>query len=325
MKFREYVSAKAITLSFLGFGALLLFILAAFSGVSIQLLSCFSILYLLIISAWLSVSFLAEQRKLKKLENLIQNLPEKHLLGETLPIPSSPVEQRYYRIMKEVSRSAIGAAEQSMHETESYCSYVESWIHEMKTPLTACSLILANDGNPGKLKAELKRADNLTETILYYARLRTLEKDTKMKTFSAAQVIDEAIKSEMELLIAAKIRVETNGDFTITSDSKSLCFILKQLFINCAKYCPGCTIQITAQEGTISVRDNGPGIPSYELGRVFERGFTGSNGKKLGGSTGMGLYIVRELCRHLDIALKMESVQGEGTEVMLTFPSLTKM
>lgn len=325
MKFGEYVSAKAITLSFLGVGGLLFFILAALSGISIQLLFCFTILYLLIISAWLIVSFFAELRKIKKLEKLIQNLPEKHLLGETLPIPSSTVEQRYYRIMKEVSRSAIGAVEQAMHETESYCSYVESWIHEMKTPLTACSLILANDGNPGKIKAELKRADNLTETILYYARLRTLEKDTKMKPFSTAKVIDEAIKSETELLIAAKIRVETNGDFTITSDSKSLCFILKQLFINCAKYCPGCTIQIRAQEGTISVKDNGPGIPSHEVGRVFDRGFTGSNGKKLGGSTGMGLYIVRELCRHLDIGLQIESVQGEGTEVMLTFSNLTKM
>ena len=129
----------------------------------------------------------------------------------------------------------------------------------------------------------------------------------------------------MELLIAAKIRVEVNGDFTVRTDSKSLCFILKQLFINCAKYCPACTIQITAEKGIISVKDNGPGIPSHEVPRVLKRGFTGSNGKKLGGSTGMGLYIVHELCKRLDIGLEIKSMQGRGTEAILTFLNLTDM
>lgn len=324
MKFKEYAASKAVTLCFFGIGGLLFFMISAFSGISRQLLACFTIFFLLLISSWLAVSFFIEQRKIKKLKELIQNLPEKYLLGEILPIPSSTVEQQYFHVMKEISRSAIGAVETSRCEMDAYCNYVESWIHEIKTPLTACSLILSNDANPGKIKAELKRADNLTETILYYARLRTLEKDTKIRPFPASQVIDEAVKSEMELLIAAKIRVEVNGDFTIRSDSKSLCFILKQLFINCAKYCPACTIQITAKEGVISIKDNGPGIPSHEIPRILERGFTGSNGKKLGGSTGMGLYIVHELCQRLDIGLEIKSAQGQGTEVMLTFLNLTK-
>lgn len=324
MKFKEYAASKAVTLCFLGIAALLFFIVSAFSDISSQLLTCFTVFYLLLIFSWLAVSYCIEQRKIKKLEELIQNLPEKYLLGEILPIPSSAVEQQYFGVMKEISRSAIGAVETSRCEMTAYCNYVESWIHEIKTPLTACSLILSNDANPAKIKAELKRADNLTETILYYARLRTLEKDTKIKTFSASQIIDEAVKSEMELLIATKIRIEANGDFTIHSDSKSLCFILKQLFINCAKYCPACTIQITAEEGVIRIKDNGPGIPSHEIPRVLERGFTGINGKKLGGSTGMGLYIVRELCRRLDIGLEIKSILGQGTEVILTFLNLTK-
>ena len=161
--------------------------------------------------------------------------------------------------MKEVSRSAIGAAENAVREKEEYCEYVESWIHEIKTPLTACSLILANGGDPAKLKRELKRADNLTETILYYARLRSPEKDTSIAAVSAAAVVAEAVKSQRELLVAAKIGVETTGDFSVYTDGKSLCFILKQLLINCAKYCRGCRVKISAKKESLPWRTTGRG------------------------------------------------------------------
>lgn len=85
---------------------------------------------------------------------------------------------------------------------------MESWIHEIKTPLTACSLILAGDGDPRKLRRELKRADNLTESILWYARMRTAEKDTVIQKIQAASVMEEAVKSQKELLIAAGNSVE---------------------------------------------------------------------------------------------------------------------
>lgn len=109
------------------------------------------------------------------------------------------------------------------------------------------------------------------------------------------------------------------------SDDKALCFIIKQLLINAAKYCPGCLIQITAEDGIITVQDNGIGIPAHELKRVTERGFTGTNGRKAASSTGMGLYIVRELCEKLDIDLKIESVQGSYTKISLSFRNLTKV
>ena len=107
-------------------------------------------------------------------------MQEKYLIGETLPHPRDSVELQYFLLMKEISRSAIGAVEQAREEKQDYYDYVESWVHEIKTPLTACSLILSNGGNPSKLRRELRRADNLTETILTYAKLRTVEKDTQI-------------------------------------------------------------------------------------------------------------------------------------------------
>lgn len=252
------------------------------------------------VGAWIfSVS-----KRLKKLEKTLEGLKEPYLLGELLEKPRDAAEKEYFRVMKEVSRSAIGTAETALKEKEEYCEYVESWIHEIKTPLTACSLILDNGGDTGKLKRELKRADNLTETILYYARLRSSEKDIKIEKINAADIVAEAVKSQRELLVAARIGVEAKGDFSVYTDGKSLCFILKQLLINCAKYCRGCRVEITAEDGCISVSDNGSGIPSHELRRVTSRGFTGANGKSAGG-TGMGLYIVSELCKKLEIELEI--------------------
>jgi signal transduction histidine kinase len=227
--------------------------------------------------------------------------------------------------MKTVSRSAITTVEKAKQENEEYREYVESWIHEMKTPLTACSLILENGGNTQKLRRELKRADNMTESILYYARTKSLEKDTIIRTFSVSDVIESSVKSQMTILIAAGISIEVKGDSIVSSDDKALGFIINQLLINSAKYCPGCHIKIAADNNIITYEDDGIGIPSNELARVTERGFTGTNGRRIGNSTGMGLYIVKELCKHLGITLSITSEVNRFTSFHLTFHSLTKL
>ncbi len=324
MRAGEYLAQKAVTLIFLGIGGLLFSGVMFMAGAGRELVGVSAAAYLAVILLWLLVSGILENRRIRALEKLLEELPEKYLLGEMLPKPVNGPERRYFQVMKEVSRSAVGIAEQAVREKEEYCDYVESWIHEIKTPLTACALILSNDRDVYKLRRELKRADNLTESILYYARLRTVERDVKISKFLVAEVCEEAVRSQMELLVAAGITVGVKGDFTVRSDRKSLCFILKQLLINCAKYCPRAQVAITAEEGTLRVRDNGPGIPLYELPRVMERGFTGSRekgnaGMKPAEGTGMGLYLVKELCGHLGIDIQIESVEGEFTCVTLLF------
>ncbi len=325
MTIRQYLASKGVTLCFWGIGAAVAAIYMAVLGVPGIQIGVAELLLLLGILTWLFCCYGLEQSRIRKLKRIRDELPDKLLLGEVLPAPVDAVEKLYFDIMKTVSRSAIGLAEQSLREKEDYCAYVESWIHEIKTPLTACSLILANDGDVRKLRRELKRADNLTESILYYARMRTAENDTQIRKIQAASLMDEAVQNQMELLVAAGIGVELQGDFTLYSDAKAVAFILQQLLINCAKYCPGCRVRLSAANGVITVEDNGIGIPDHELRRVTERGFTGTNGRRLGGSTGMGLYIVGELCKKLDIALSFESEQGAYTRVRLTFENLTKL
>ena len=323
MSFRDYLESKSIALCLGGIGILYLFLIAWLCGLplSLLLILCFSGVLVLLI--WMILSWQLSDRRLRMLRNRLSAMPEKYLIGETLPRPHDAVEQQYYLLMQEISRSAIGAVGQVRAEKQDYCDYVESWVHEIKTPLTACSLILANGGNPSKLRRELRRADNLTETILTYAKIQTVEKDTQISLTDLRTVCDQAVREEMELLIAAGISVAINGDGKVYTDPKLMVFILKQLLINCAKYCPDCRVRMERSEKGLLFEDDGPGIPAHELRRVTERGFTGSVGRARGESTGMGLYIVSRLCRSLNIGMELSSREGQFTRFVFRFPAPT--
>ena len=321
MSFRDFIAAKAVSLCMAGMAGLYLALVWYFCALPFSLLLILLLSGLFVLLLWFLIDWRRADRRLKTLRSRLEALPEKYLIGETLDRPQDAVELEYYLLMKEISRSAIGAVEQARSEMEDYCDYVVRWVHEIKTPLTACSLILANGGDSSKLRRELRRADNLSETILTYAKLRTAEKDTQIALADLRAACDQAIREEMELLIAADISVSIDGEVEVYTDAKRVVFILKQLLINCAKYCPGCRIQIELEPGCLIFEDDGPGIPAHERTRVTERGFTGSAGRKRGGSTGMGLYIVSKLCEALNISLEIASEEGRYTRFSFRFPN----
>lgn len=321
MRFRDYIGTKAVSLCMAGIGGLYLILVSWFCGVPFSLLSVFLLTSMMVVSLFIVIQWRRSDRRLRRLKSRLEELPEKYLIGEIMERPRDALELEYFLLMKEMSRSAIGAVEQARAEKQDYCDYVESWVHEMKTPLTACSLILSNGGDTGKLRRELKRADNLTETILTYAKLRTAQKDTQISLVNLRAVCDQAVREEMELLIASDIGILIDGDAFVYTDFKLLVYIVKQLLINCAKYCHGCQIHFILSDGSLTFSDNGPGIPSHELSRVTERGFTGIAGRSYGQSTGMGLYIVSELCKILNIDLKIASEEHCFTRFLFCFPS----
>lgn len=325
MKLRNYISSKCLPLCFIGLAAIALFFLTVLQGANIGIILFIEASILLITVLWLVTGFLVQLSRYNGLKQIIGALDEKYLLGEVLPKPRNENEMLYYEIMKTISQSAITAVEAARREKDEYQEYVEGWIHEIKAPLTACSLILDNDANVSKLRRELKRADNLTESILYYACMKNPEKDTIIRPFSVAAVIEEAVKSQMALLIAAGVSVEVTGDFQVNSDDKALAFILNQLLVNSAKYCHNCRITITAKDGVVTYEDNGIGVPAHEVPRITERGFTGTNGRRLGNSAGMGLHLVKDLCGHLNITLSVTSEVNSYTRFTLSFDSLTNL
>lgn len=318
MKLRDYLASEAAGLCLYFVAVVLWGVFAYLVGANAALLWGSVGAFALAAAVKCALGFFFARRRLDRFEALKDGLDEKHLLGELFPEPIGAVEREYYEIMKEVSRAAVGAVEDAKRDKEEYFDSVEKWVHEIKTPLTACTLICDNGGGADKLRRELKKADNLTDTVLQYARLRSAERDAVIAEASAFELMNDAVKSQREILVAADISVSVDGDFVMYTDGKAVRFMLKQLLINCAKYCVGCHIEMRAADGAIAVSDNGAGIAAHELPRIFDRGFTGAQGRS--GGTGMGLYIVSELCKRLSVRLSVESREGEGTRFIFEFP-----
>lgn len=323
MSFFDYFKSKMIYVCLFGIAVSYLTLIVWLSGLSLRLLLLFLLSGFFVFLICMIISYLRVDRRMKELRRRLDTMPEKYLIAETLPRPVDAVELQYFLLMKEISRSAIGAVEQVRAEKQDYSDFVEQWVHEIKTPLTACSLILANGGESGKLRREFRRADNLTETILTYAKLRMPEKDIQIGPTDLRTACDQAVREEMELLIAAGISVTIEGDGRIYTDGKMFIFIIKQLLINCAKYCPDCCIRMELSKDRLIFEDNGPGIPAHELRRVTERGFTGTAGRNRGDSTGMGLYIVSQLCRNLNIQMEISSEETRFTRFVFRFSAPT--
>ena len=157
MSFYDYLSAKAVSLCAAGIGAAYLILVSFMCGISKRLIIMLLVCAGVGAAVWLLVGWRLTDRRLRTLKRRIDGLPEKYLIGETLDCPKNPIELEYYLLMKEISRSAIGAVEQARADKQDYCDYVESWVHEIKTPLTACSLILSNSSDPAKLRGDTRR------------------------------------------------------------------------------------------------------------------------------------------------------------------------
>ncbi len=213
---------------------------------------------------------------------------------------------------------------------QEYREYIESWVHEIKTPLTAAKLTcrhLESDSRR-KFSAELAQIEAHVERALYYARVKSPEQDCIIRQTALADIVSQAVGNHRTLLIQSQMKIETGDlDFTVYTDRKWAVFMLGQLLQNASRYrnnnspsilltAMGCGRQVR-----LTVSDNGIGIPAHELPRVFDRGFTGSNGRTRGGSTGMGLYLCRKLAALLEIDLQISSEEQKGTAVTLTFPA----
>ena len=177
---------------------------------------------------------------------------------------------------------------------------------------------------------ELDKIENYVEQALYYARSNTVDKDYYIKKNSLEEMVNECIKKNKKVLIGEKISINIHDlNLYVNTDSKWIIFILNQVIQNSIKYRKAdkqSEIEFFAKQGkenvVLYIKDNGMGIEKGEISRVFDKGFTGTNGRNLNKkSTGIGLYLCKKLCDKLGIGIEVESVQNEGTELRLIFPN----
>ena len=262
------------------------------------------------------------------LVELFDQLDNKTLLTELLDAPTFLDAKMIYQVLSHTNKFMNDCIVQADTTNQEYREYIEMWIHEVKTPITSAHLMVENDKNTTTLRIddELHKIEHYVEQALFYARSTALEKDFKVEKTTLKQLVHEAVKSYSKQIIQANgVPVFENLDITLAADSKWCIFIIGQIIANSVKYRKG-NLKLTFRGGTyekgcyLLISDNGIGISETDLPRIFEKGFTGENGRKYTKSTGIGLYLCQKLCSKMNMDISAESIPGNGTTIKITFP-----
>ena len=315
----------AVLLNVCGAVALTLFLLAG--GVAAGTVAFITGVWAVVLALWLGCRFILQKRRLDALLALAEQLDERYLLPEVLPPPATAEEEVYRQLMRMAEKSMLEKIGAVQRERVEYKEYIEQWVHEIKTPITAGKLLCENHRSEWtrQLLAELESITRYTEQALYYARSEHTEKDYLVREIDLAEVVHAAVADNKYLLrrhqVAVSVECET---CVVCTDDKWVRFILDQLIGNAVKYggpAPALRFSCRREEGTavLLLEDNGVGIPPQDLPRIFDKGFTGANGRAVPGSTGLGLYLCKRLCDKLGIGIRVQSRQGQGTSVSLFF------
>lgn len=285
------------------------------------------LIYILFFVLALSLDFLKRKKYYDNLFEVLNQLDEKTLISEMIK-PSSFLESKILSdVLQQGNKYMNDKIASGEVDNREYREYVEMWVHEIKTPITSANLIIDNDKNMTTLKIrdEIEKIDKYVEQALFYARSTSLEKDFKISSTSLSVLVNESVKKYSKSLIQKKAILEfENIDIALKADIKWCVFIIGQFIANSIKYSNDeLMIEFIGEElengVRLSIIDNGVGISSGELDRIFQKGFTGSN-YALAKSTGIGLYLCKALCDKMNIKLYAESEEGIGTKMVLEFP-----
>ncbi|MDZ5253917.1 ATP-binding protein [Clostridium sp. LIBA-8841] len=328
MKLREYFEDKLffIISNFIIFAtiAVLLFIGNIGSGI-IFLISCF---WFIPLFTYIILDFYKSKKFYDNITNALDNLDRKYLLPEVIEEPNFYHGKFLYEVLKETDKDMHEQVKKYKLEQKEYREYIETWVHEIKTPIASTRLILENNESKMSetIKKEIKKIEEYIDQALYYARSTDVSKDYIVREFSLGKSVRNVIKKNSRDFINKRIAIDLEDlDYNVYSDEKWVEFIINQIINNAIKYSSeNSRVKVSANEFKnsiiLKIKDSGVGIPNRDLGRVFEKGFTGENGRRFTKSTGMGLYLCKNLCEKLGLGIKINSEENEGTEVSIVFP-----
>lgn len=259
----------------------------------------------------------------------MDDLKEKYMIVEMLGAKDYVEEELLEEILRDSNKAMIEKVNEYRRIQEEYKEYIELWIHEVKLPIATSRMIIENNRNDvtKRIEEEIAEIEAYTEQALYYARSSHVNKDYYVTECDLKDIVNEAVKKNKQSLIRQRMRIVIEDiDHKVYSDPKWCQFILGQIIDNSIKYRKEKDSEICfeAEERKdrviLYIRDNGIGIKKGEAGRVFDKGFTGTNGRKGKKSTGIGLYLCKKLCDKLGIGIEMESEENVGCTVKLIFP-----
>lgn len=330
MKFKDFIKDKKIEIILMLFSTMSIeIILLAYQ---IQLIVRVYVVASIILSLLISmlIEYYSKKSYYNNLLEKLDELDQKYLLSEVISKANFQDGNLFKELLEETGKSMLENVNKYKYAQEDYKEYIELWIHEIKTPISASKLIIENNKNEitKNIEEELDKIENYTEQALYYARSNTVEKDYIITKTNLKDIVNMSIIKNKTTILNNKFELNIHDlEKQVYTDSKWVVFILNQVIQNSIKYSKNenQSIEIYAEEQkekvTLYIKDNGLGIKKSELSRVFEKGFTGENGRIIGKkSTGIGLYLCKKLCDKLQLAININAEQNVGTEVTIVFP-----
>lgn len=328
MKFIGYLKDKSYTIITYIISIIIInMLLIAFktpNSLNISIFLILSVLYILN----LIIDYFRKSKFYKDLLANIDNLDKAYLVLETLTKPNFYEGELLYQALYEINKSMAEAVKKLESQNQDFKEYIEMWIHEVKIPISSLILLTHNhtDKLDNKTLEQIRRIENYVDQVLYYVRSENAEKDYLIKETKINKIISNVALKNKDDLLENKIDLIVEPSNTkVYTDSKWLEFILNQIINNSIKYHnkTNSYIKIYTEENkdiiNLIIEDNGIGIPSTDIPRIFNKTFTGNNGRGIAKSTGMGLFIAKNLCAKLGHKISIDSKVNEYTKVTISF------
>ncbi|MGE4485864.1 MAG: sensor histidine kinase [Oscillospiraceae bacterium] len=303
---------------------LCLFVLIFAAVFSLYELPAEAVLYaaILCIFAGGVLFFIGYAGYLRRHRVLSEMLPHITLSLDSMPAPHGAPEADYQALINALFEAKAASVSLADTEKRDLVDYYTLWAHQIKTPIAAMYLLLQNSGHAEKdeLTTELFKIEQYVEMVMQYLRLDSDYSDYVLIRHSLDDIVRQAVRKYARLFILKKIPLDfRETGFPVLTDEKWLLFVIEQILSNSLKYTRTGSISIYAEGESLVIADTGIGIRAEDLPRVFDKGFTGYNGRTDKKSSGIGLYLCRRITEKLGHTLMIESEVGRGTRVYIGF------
>lgn len=329
MRIKDYLYSKLpyLIMNFIIY--LFLFVIFVIADVDLPTLTFIFIIWFAPLCVYLLLDCINKKRFYDNIEAVMVKLDKKYLLPEVIKKPKFYEGNIIYDLLQESNRNMHEHVNYYKNLQVEYRDYIEAWVHEIKTPISSSRLIAENsEGRVNTvLNEELHKIQDYVEQALYYSRSTGVSNDYIIKEFDISEAVMSIIKRNRRSLINKRIQIQIEeAKGLVITDKKWVEFIINQIVVNSINYSKDKDqyLRIYANEKeeslVLTIEDNGVGICKKDISRVFNKGFTGENGRRFGKSTGIGLYLSKKLCEKLGLGIELTSIEEVGTTVNIIFP-----
>ena len=299
----------------------LLFVLCTFVVLMIcQMISDLIIYMLSLYFSIILLYFLLDYKKYKQHHQYLIYLKDNPELFDNLPQESYLEEKTYQEMLQTLQKKIFQLKQENQQKYNNTIDYYTKWVHQIKTPIAGLKLIIQNDYPDKKMLVELLKIEQYVNMALQYVRLDSIHHDLSFQKVSLDHLVSQEIKKQSLFFFQKNLKVDYQiKDLQILTDEKWSGFVIEQVLSNALKYTKEGSITFYNEGEKLYIQDSGIGIKESDLPRVFEKGFTGFQGRNDKKASGLGLYLCKNIFNQLGHLISIESKVGQGTTVCLDF------